>query len=227
MDETSPNSAWSLAARLLADRHGHDFYYALDRITVYFLRHGDIRPLLDLLNAGREPGLCTGLYVGGMLDERLRAAMPEAVTPGFEIRIMDNRGRGKPSAKAIERAKQRREQIVIGLRLLRNRRPAHRLFWITLKKALDPEPDFPLKADIVRIDGGTGRPADPELPIRNLFLALLMEAKRGQGGKYEFADDEVLDGIMKDAAAEGWAGHLDAQTIRKAYERSRPIFRKV
>jgi hypothetical protein len=218
VDETSPNSAWGLAARLMADRHGHDFYHALDRVIVHFLQHGDTRPLLELLNDGGAPGLGTALYVGGMLDQRLRAAIPADIAPRFEIRIVDNRGRGKPRAEASERAKQRHGHIEVGLRLLRNGRPAHRLFWITLKKALEPEPDFPLRADIVRIDGGTGRPADPELPIRDLFLAMLMKAKRGKE-KYEYADDEVLAGIMKDAEAEGWTGRLDAQTIRKAYER--------
>jgi len=41
------------------------------------------------------------------------------------------------------------------------------------------------------------------------------------------ADDEVLSEIIKDATAEGWTGHLDTQTIRKAYERFRPVFGKV
>jgi len=33
VNEASPNSAWSLAARLMADRHGRDFYHELDPLS--------------------------------------------------------------------------------------------------------------------------------------------------------------------------------------------------
>lgn len=217
MDEASPNSAWSLASRLIADRDGVDFYHALDRVIVYWLINGDSRPLIELLAHGREPGLRTAQFIGGMLDERLRATIPADIAPRFRIDIVDNLRRGKPSKKMIARARARRQQIETGLRLLRDGRPAYRLFWITLRRAFDQALDFPLRAEIVRIDGGTGRPANPELPIVAVVLANLMKDKIEQGTKYQFAAADVLADIKKQAAHEGWTGKIGEETIRKAY----------
>jgi hypothetical protein len=69
VDESSPNSAWTSVARLLADKHGLDFYFALDRVIVPFLQHGNTRPLLDVLHSGREPGASRGLGLRFMLAE--------------------------------------------------------------------------------------------------------------------------------------------------------------
>jgi hypothetical protein len=219
--EIDPNSAWAGTAVKIANALGVDPYIAFDRVIVHFLLSGDTRPLVELLASGREPGLPTSLFIGGMLDDRMRAAIPADMAPKFALRIVDNRGRGKPSEKAIAHAKQRREHIEAGLRLLWNGRPGERLFRRTLWKALDPEPDFPLRAKIERIDGGSGRPPDPELLIRDFVLSELMAEKIGQGAKRQFADAEVLADIVRDAAAESWTGKLDAQTIRKAFERFR------
>jgi hypothetical protein len=217
MDEIDPNSAWAGAALLIAKKLGVDFYHALDRIVVRFLIDGDVRPLVEVLAVGREPGLRAAQFIGGMLDEHLRATIPADSAPRFKINIVDNRGRGKPSEKAIKRAKARREQIETGLRLLRNGRQAYRLFWITLRKALDPAPDFPLRAELVRIDGGTGRPSDPELSIRDFVLATLMEEKMAKKSKYEDPAADVLAYIEEQAADEGWTGKVGEETIRKAY----------
>jgi hypothetical protein len=221
MDEIDPNSAWVGEALKIANALGVDFYHALDRVIVYFLLNGDTRALLDLLHAGREPGLEAACYAGGMLDDRLRTAIPADIAPRYKIDIVDNRGRGKPSERAIKRAEAKRGYIETGLRLLRNKRPAPRLFWITLRKALDPPPDFPLRAELVRIDGGSGRPSDPELPIMKSVLADLMEAKIAKETKYEDAAAAVLADIEEQAADEGWTGKIGEETIRKAYNQRR------
>jgi hypothetical protein len=222
VDESSPNSAWTSVARLLADKHGLDFYFALDRVIVPFLQHGNTRPLLDVLHSRREPGPRTALHVSGMIDKRIRATIPAVEAPHFEIRFVDNRGRGKPTESQIARAKAKRDLIEVGLRLLENRQEPSRLFWIglfwiTIRKALEPAPDFPLRAELARIGGGAGRPKDMEKEINGFLLSERVKERYAEE-KCEVAVADVLEEIEIQAAEEGWTGQISARAIRRAYD---------
>lgn len=238
-------NAWRFEAEILAEHRSWEYFRAYDHVIARYLLSGDARPLLDLIAwQKRPPGSKVGKLIAAITDGQplLDAVFGRAsdlqmidipsrfrteVLP-YEIRITENRGRGKPKVVSDDQLKgDIRWRVIEGFSALANWGRAPRPFWIDLAHALDFKGyqrstgrRFLLKAIFKRTDGGTGRPSNPELGIRDeLFYSSVMEKRAGKKLKYEFGILDVLADLEAHRKAEGWTKEFKPKIIKDAYDR--------
>ena len=177
--ESSPDldTGWRGSARDLAAHRGWDFQRAFDWVLVGYLMEGDSRPLLDLiLRQKRPPGVRVTQYIAALIDRRFRALFPNPIFP-YELRLVENRGRGRPRKGSAPTtatepnlggggepicpsAAESLQALYAGLRAIGEGRRPESSFWLVLAGALDFDGykrdkggNFPLKAKLVQSDG--------------------------------------------------------------------------
>ena len=237
-------NGWRTEASVLHKQRNWEYWRAYDHVVVRYLAAGHARPLLDLiLNLKRQPRRRTSEFIAAITDGKalldqisglsdlplvqMRGRFRHCV-PTFEIRISERRGRGRPKPGPEDAAKAEiRLILVCGFGALAAGIPASDAFWSALAAALDPKRHersigrpFPFKAELVRTDGGIGRPRDPELRARDQVFHASVREKMAAGTKYEFAIKDALADLEAQRKAEGWTKEFKPKIIRDAYDRT-------
>ena len=97
-------------------------------------------------------------------------------------------------------------------------------FWKVLKYSLQPtrfrianNRVFPWKVELIPTCSGDGRRPDPELDMRDKFLATMVQRKIDGGVPPDAAFADMRDEIKKQAKAEGRTCKICLTTIKNAY----------
>ena len=240
------NDAWRFEAWKLVKARGWDFYRAYDHVLLRYLVAGNPWPLLDLIiRLRRSPGQRAAEFIAAITDgqpllDRISEISDLTLTdfrsrfrhckPQYEIRIGERRGRGRPGPDDAINS-EIRSRLVVGFSALGGGKQPPKSFWIDLAVALFPRgyvrwkgQPFPFKAELVRTDGGLGRPPDPELEARDEVLAAAMARMIEGGLPYKAAVEEIRREIEAQAEAERALDHVaiglvGPGTIRAAYDR--------
>jgi hypothetical protein len=241
-------NGWRAEASILHKRRGWEYWRAYDHILVRYLAAGHARPLLDLfLNLKRQPRRRTSEFIAAITDGKalidqiaVISDLPPIDTRSrfrhcaamYGIRIGERRGPGRPKAEAEDtRRNEIRLSLVCGFGDSAAGIPASNRFWFALAAALDCERyerstgrSFPFKAELVRMDGGTGRARDPELETRDKALHAAVTKKIEGGLKYDTAVEDVrvefeARGKAERALGKAEIGLVGSATIRAAYDK--------
>jgi hypothetical protein len=237
-------NGWRVEASVLHKTRGWQYWRAYNHVLVRYLAAGNARPLLDLiLNLQRQPRRRAGEFIAAITDGKALidrigglSDLPPIDTrsrfrhcsPMSEICISERRGRGRPKVEVEDaRRSEIRLILVCGFGALAAGIPASDGFWFALAAALDPKRHerstgrpFPFKAELVRTDGGIGRPRDPELQTRDQVFHAVVREKMAAGSKYEFAIKDALADLEAQRKAEGWTKEFKPKIIRDAYDRA-------
>ena len=208
-------NGWRAEAWEIHKRRGWDFYRAYNHVLVRYLARGDARPLLYLiLNLRRQPRRWVSEFIAAITDGKALIDQIAAISdlplvdtrsrfrhcaPLYEIRISERRRRGRPKAEVEDaRRSEIRLSLACGFGALAAGLSASNRFWTDLATAFDFEGyerskgrPFPFKAELVRADGKTRRPRDPELEARAKALHAAVTKKIEGGLKYDAAVEEV------------------------------------
>ena len=198
-------NGWRAEAWEIHKRRGWDFYRAYNHVLVRYLARGDARPLLDsILNLRRQPRRWVSEFIAAITDGKALIDQIAAISdlplvdtrsrfrhcaPLYEIRISERRRRGRPKAEVEDaRRSEIRLSLACGFGALAAGLSASNRFWTDLATAFDFEgyerskgQPFPFKAELVRADGKTRRPRDPELEARAKALHAAV-TKKIEGG---------------------------------------------
>ncbi len=215
----SPTTGWCVEAMETWKERGGSPYRAFDRVLLRYLRGGDVRPLLYLLDNGRRPGRVAQKYIAAMIDPKYRAEFQEADFL-YELCFQENRKRGRPKS---EQSDARLPMLLAILQrgadtIVAGRQPDSKFWnrlWHCLAVAHDPiqyrkkfENEPPLKAKPRRTRQSKGRVRDPELTIRDKALASFTSRAMAEGKSYEAALREVAteNRVSKETARNAYTG---------------------
>jgi hypothetical protein len=197
-------------------------------VTLRYLRDGDCRPLYDAGLRGHAHNAEVLGQVAAMLDLECRSKLEQP--PCYELLFDFEPGRrkGRPRHDEVPNSKARIFYAVLrhGLRALFNKGDPGQEFWRIFAAALDPGifslPEFPVRAQVRRIDRKSGRRRDPTLQKREEAIGRLVQKHRERGEKYDAAIDAVVKEIEAAKEEEGDRGRgmvVHRRIVRNAYDR--------
>ena len=212
------------------------FHEAFAVVMERYLNSGNAMPLDDLVRRSKkEPGTRACKFIAAMIDPEFARSSGIEVRYRFDFKETGSR-RGRPKRHEVDdEVDARRLPFLVARALIRKgvqaiklgRKP-HRSFWDCLTKALNEnyiwsrQDEYPVKAELERVDGRKGREANPELETRDEVLAESVQKLIDSGEKYDVAVKLVHKSIEDQGKKENWTGArtgtICTTTIRNAYD---------